>query len=92
MDRQRMAADHAQGHGPGGICGERRRLLRSPGRGDVRAPGADDGDEPPVPAVRHDPRTGGLDEGGRPQAAALARCRQQLLPAPGKDGLQPWPL
>ncbi len=55
------------------------------GRQDVRPRRADDGDEPSVHAVRHDPRTRGLVEGGRPQAAAAARCRQLLLSAAGKD-------
>jgi dimethylglycine dehydrogenase len=53
---------------------------------------ADDGDEPPVHAVRRDPRTEGLVEGGRPQAAAAARRRQLLLSAAGKERHEPRPL
>ena len=39
----------------------------------VRPRRADDGDEPPVPRLRHDPGAGGVVEGGRAEAAAPAR-------------------
>ncbi len=58
----------------------------------VRARRADGGDESPVHADGRDPRTGGVDQGERPQAAPPARRGQLLLPAAGEDGPEPRPL
>ena len=89
---RRVGGRDAAGRDPLRICRQRRRLPRQRGRKDVRPRRADDGDEPSVHPVRGDPRTGGLVEGSRPQAAAAARRRHLLLSAPGKERHESRPL
>ncbi len=93
---RRVGRRDRKGRDPLREGGERRRLLRARVGEWFRryggAPGADGGDVAPVPADRADPRARGLDRGDGAQAAAAARRRQLLLPAPGEGRLQPRPL